>query len=122
MINKIILILTIINLRATTTCMSQDCANLPSHFSTYSEATTKILNSKFSFTDHVNTEKSSWIKSASYFSCNRLTGYLIIILKNKTYIHQGVPLTIWQSFIRASSYGEFYNNNLKHKYKLELND
>lgn len=122
MISRIILIFVIINLQVIITCKGQDCTKLPSLFSTYLEAVTRVKNSKFKFIDHVNTSKSSWIKGASYFSCDGLTGYLIIILKNKTYIHQSVPMSIWQSFIKANSFGEFYNDNLKNKFRLKLKD
>lgn len=97
------------------------CEQLPTQFSSYKEAVNKIKGASFKISDRVNTSRSSWITSASYYSCDGSTGYFIFVAKGKEYIHKEVPFTIWTGFKNAESFGNFYNKNIKHKYILILN-
>lgn len=61
----------ILNLLCCITIISlgqQDCNKLQSNFNDFNEAENKIKSTKFIFTEKINTPKSSWIRSASYFS------------------------------------------------------
>lgn len=97
-----------------------NCITLPNSFKSYEIAVRDVEEAKFSFIDKANTSKSSWITTAKYYSCDGKTGYLIISLKNRTYIHQDLPMQIWRKFKAASSFGSFYNENIKHRYRLKL--
>ena len=100
---------------------SQNCKNIPAHFSSYKEAVSVIKSNSYKFTDYINTEKSSWMLSAFYFSCDGVSGYLIIRTKtNKEYLHKEVPLLVWYNFKRAESFGQYYNSNIKGRYKFDL--
>ena len=99
----------------------QDCRDLPNRFASYVQAKSLIKNSIFKITECVNTSKSSWVKSAHYYSCTGRTGFFIIEAKGRSFIHANMPFTIWQQFKRASSFGSFYDHNIKSKYKLYLN-
>jgi hypothetical protein len=101
-------------------CSGQDCNKLPAKFSSYNEAIHSVKKSTFKFKDAVNTSKSSWIQSASYFSCNGINGYFIFQAKGKEYIHSEVPYNIWQGFKNSESFGSYYDRNIKHKYILYL--
>ena len=97
-----------------------NCKDLPKTFYSYDEAITKVRNAKFSYVDNINTASSSFINSAFFYSCDGITGYMIIGLNNKQYIHKDLPIKIWLSFKSASSFGTFYTQNIRNRYKLTL--
>jgi uncharacterized protein with PQ loop repeat len=101
-------------------CNGQDCQQIPVHFDTYKQAILFIKVTTFKVKDAANTSISSWIRSASYYSCNGTTGYFIFKTDSNEYIHSNVPLTLWNQFKRASSLGSFYNMNIKGRYKFNL--
>jgi len=99
-------------------CKSQNCSLLPNEFASYNEAKKIIQKTKFNFTENLNTDKSSWIKSGEYFSCDLKFGFFLYKTDKETYIHQNVPIEIWNQLKQASSIGSYYNRNIKHKYRL----
>lgn len=98
----------------------EDCAKLPTRFSSYSEAIEKIESSNFDFIDKADCSESSWIRKASFYSCDNSNGYFIYLADSKKYIHCKVPVNVWEGFKNAKSKGTFYNQYLKHKYQLEI--
>ncbi len=96
------------------------CEDLPRQFYNYEVAFEKISKADFKINESANTSKSSWIRGASYLSCDGKTGFLIFKTDSKNYIHQGVPLGLWQDFQSATSFGKFWNTNLKGKYQLKI--
>ena len=56
---------------------SQSCKQLPDNFYSYSQAIQEIKNATFKYTENLPYGKSSWIISASFYSCDGSTGYLI---------------------------------------------
>jgi hypothetical protein len=101
-------------------CSAQPCTNLQESFSSYNEAVSKIEKTKFNLTDKVYTGKSSWIKNASFYSCNKQDGYFILVTFKKSYIFQDLPFTIWSGFKNAESFGSYYNNFIRGRYRLIL--
>lgn len=99
-------------------CSAQNCTDLPDKFKTYTEASLKIAGATFKISESVNTSKSSWIRSAKYRSCDGQTGFLLIGTDDREYIHKGVPLSIWNSFRKAVSFGSYYNAYIKNRYRL----
>ncbi len=97
-----------------------NCKDLPKTFYSYNEAINKVKNANFSFIDNVNTSRSSFINSAYYYSCDGITGYMIISLNNKEYIHTGLPKKIWLSFKNSESLGSFYSKNIRYRYRLSI--
>lgn len=102
----------------TLSCKGQDCETLPLTYTSYSEAVKKITSATFNFTDSVNTSSSSWIRNADFYSCDGKQGYLIMKTSKKNYIFKNVPAQVWSSFKGATSFGKFYNKNIRGKYKL----
>lgn len=98
-----------------------NCIKLPSTFKSYSQATNIVKAAKFKIIETANTSKSTWVKSATYYSCDGKTGYLIIMLKSKEYIHANLPYSIWKGFKNAASKGKYYDSNIRYKYRLNLN-
>jgi hypothetical protein len=100
--------------------VSASCASLPAAFSTYDEALETIQSADFPLIDHVNTSRSSWIRAASYYSCNQQTGFLIISTDGGSYVYDAVPLDIWYEFKVAPSFGSYYNARIKNRFILKL--
>jgi hypothetical protein len=101
-------------------CIGQNCNNIPSSFNSYAEATQLVKSSNFKIKESVNTSKSSWIRGATYYSCDSKKGFLIIRTDDREYIHQNVPIETWNGFKNASSFGSFYNNYIKGNYRVVL--
>ena len=100
-------------------CSSQTCKELPTNFSSYSEAIDAIHDAGFKLTDKLPAGKSSWIATAKFYSCDGVNGYLVYTTnKGKEYIHEKVPLTVWNSFKNAPSTGSYYVSNIKGRYRL----
>jgi len=102
-------------------CQSNDCEQLPSSFQPYEEGVSKVIDSSFRLEDQLDTSRSSWIRGAQYFSCDSHIGFLVINTDSSIYIHQGVPISIWEGFKDARSFGSYYNRNLKGRFKLRIN-
>lgn len=95
---------------------NKSCSELPAQFQSYEEAESRITSVSFQFQDEVNTSKSSWIRGASYSSCNGQTGYFMLLTDKKNYIFQGMPVSIWEGFKGADSFGEYYNAYIRDRY------
>ncbi len=99
----------------------EDCRNLPKSFSSYQTAISEIKSKTFKIKDEADCSNSSWLLTASYYSCNEKTGYFIMTTKTgRKYIHEKVPVEIWQQFKKSDSFGSFYNTHIKGKFQLEL--
>lgn len=118
---KIKTVLVCLFLASLTGFAQTNCIKLPSTFKSYIQATTLVKAAKFKIVETANTSKSTWVKSATYYSCDGKSGYLIILLKSKEYIHANLPYSIWKGFKNASSKGKYYDNCIKHKYQLKVN-
>jgi hypothetical protein len=101
-------------------CNGQDCKQIPSYFNSYEQGISFIKKATFKYKDAANTSKSSWIRSALFYSCNGTTGYFILRTDKKEYLHSGVPLTLWKQFKNASSFGSFYDRNIRGRYRFNL--
>jgi hypothetical protein len=98
----------------------KNCASLKTKFKSYNEALIAIQNTKFLIEDEVNTSTSSWIRSASYYSCDGKVGYFILGTDKRDYIHANLPFAMWKAFKQANSFGSYYNTHIKNRYQLTL--
>lgn len=102
-------------------CSKKNCSDINSNFSSYNNAIEVVQNSSFAIEEKVDTD-SSWIDSIEYYSCDEVSGYLIVnTKKGKSYIHKNVPIQVWNEFKNADSFGRFYNQNIKGNYYLNIN-
>lgn len=97
------------------------CDEINQNFKSYSEANSAVKSASWVIVEDLNTSKSSWLRKATYYSCDELTGYLIIKTDSNEYIHEGVPIEIWNGFKQATSFGKYYDQYIRYKYPLELN-
>lgn len=102
-------------------CCAIDCDRIPNKFSSYDEAIKTIKTSHFKVEESINTSKSSWIRGASYYSCDGLMGYFVLNTDKQDYLYSNMPIEIWQGFKNAKSFGSYYDHHIKHKYIFELN-
>ncbi len=91
---------------------------MPSNFNTYGEAVEAVENSSFKIEEEADTSKSSWIKSAKFYSCDGVSGYLIFSTDKHEYIHENLPVSMWEEFKNAESFGKFYNSHIKGAYQM----
>ena len=96
------------------------CSDLPMQYTSYNEALYTVKQTTFLFIDEIGLLNSSWIISLKYYSCDRISGFMIIGTKEREYIHQAVPIQIWKQLKEAVSKGSFYNKVFKGKYQLTL--
>lgn len=101
-------------------CSGFDCKHLPNTYSSYESALKTIKTTHFNLRETTNTSKSSWIKGASYYSCDGSSGYLIVETYNQEYLHSNVPVNIWVSFKNSNSFGNYYNHNIKNNFPFYL--
>jgi hypothetical protein len=100
---------------------SGNCDSISKKFNSYDEAISLVRSTNFSVEEKVNTD-SSWIDSIEYYSCDEVSGYLILnTKKGGSYIHENVPIEVWNEFKNADSFGRFYNKNIKGNYYLNIN-
>ena len=98
----------------------KNCNELNGSFSSYSGVIKKINSTRFTLKDNANTSRSSWVIGASYYSCDKKFGYFLIKTKKRNYIYKDLPINIWFSFKNASSFGSYFDKNIKNKYQLYL--
>lgn len=101
-------------------CNRTECSKIPSSFKSYNDAERIISDASFNYTDKVNTDKSSWIRAAEFYSCDKQTGFIIIKTDKEEYIHKEVPIDVWTDFKNAPSFGSYYNRFIKHRYQLSV--
>ncbi len=98
-----------------------DCDDMQSNFTTYDEAKEVIEGTVFRIEETVNTSKSSWVRGASYYSCDGITGFFLILTDSQDYLHSDVPVNVWKGFKNAESFGSYYNKFIKNQYPFTLN-
>ena len=66
-----------------------NCESLNNYdFPSYEEAIKKINNTHFVFSETVNTSKSSWVRGASFYSCDKIVGYFILTTDKRSYVYK----------------------------------
>src|ERR1039457_1996021 len=79
-------------------CTGQHCKNLPTTFSSYSQAITLVQSSTFKVQETADTASSARITSANYYSWDGKTWYLIYTTnRGYQYIHKGVLMELGES-------------------------
>lgn len=95
---------------------SDNCSVEFSSWKTEKEAISSIENLDFQFSETIENDTTSWLKSASFYSCDGKHGYLVVRGNQKEYIHTAVPVEVWKDLKNARSKGGFYNFYIKDKF------
>ena len=103
-------------------CKSKtDCSDLSGTYTTFEEARKDITKANYPVKHIQSTPESSWIKRIEFYSCNGKEGYLVIYTtRAEEYIHEHVPIVIWEEFSKSTSKGSYYNTNLVNRYVFEI--
>ncbi len=117
---KLVFYVLLINSMGACARTSIPCESLPESFQSYEHASNQIHNAEFEISESVDTRKSSWIQGLSFLSCDGQQGFLIMKADGKSYIHQNVPMNIWNELKDAESFGSFYNENIKNRYRISI--
>ncbi len=96
----------------------QSCNELPEYWKSENEAVTVIEHATFKYSETINNQ-DSWLKKASFYSCDGVKGYLLIYSEKNVALHQDVPMKVWEMLKEAKSKGGYYNFYLKEKFKLK---
>lgn len=119
--NRFLLILSFCFAITIFSCRTKEsCDKLPTQFSSYDQAVSKIESSDFKIKEKANTSRSSWIRGASFYSCDGNTGFYIIQTDKQDYLYTNMPYSVWTEFKNAESLGKYYNENIKHRYIFQL--
>lgn len=97
-----------------------DCSSLPSLNSEH-DAIEILRDTRFNLVDTADVSQSSWIVSAKYLGCEGHNGYIILSARYSDYLHQAVPLPLWDQFKMARDKDTFYMKALKNKYDFKKN-
>lgn len=121
--NKFLLTLSIFSVLTISSCRRKDiCDKIPTQFSSYDQAVSKIESSDFKIKEEANTSKSSWIRGASFYSCDGNTGFFILQTDKKNYLYTDIPYSVWTEFKNSESLGKYYNEYIKHHYIFQLSN
>lgn len=113
-------VIVVLSLFAISCSQKDGCEKLSTQFETYDKAVDKIKSTHFKIEESANASKSSWIKNASYYSCDGQKGFFILETSKKEYLFSDLPYKVWKDFKAAESFGSFYNENIRDKYNLSL--
>jgi len=114
--SKVTCILFFISFLFMSTNAQVHCSRMKTSFPNYETAYKAIVSTRFEFNDKTNTSKSSWIRGASYYSCDGRVGFFFLKTDQKNYIFKDVPLKVWNEFKNAPSHGKYYHANIKNRY------
>ena len=105
----------------TLACAGQDCNNIPQTFTSPEQATQMVKSANFRIKERLDTQKSSWIRSAIYYSCDGKSGFFLLVTKaGREYLFQDMPINMWRGFKNAQSHGQFYNQHIRNRYQLKI--
>ena len=96
-----------------------NCAHTNTSWKNEAEAIETVENGSFARIEMIEGEDASWVESVHFYSCDEGYGFLIVKGKRKRFIHQNVPLKVWENFKSAHSKGGYYNFYIKNKFKLQ---
>lgn len=92
------------------------CDDLPEHFLNIDKALEFIRNCNFEFEEAFEALAVRGIRNVSYHSCDKVTGFLVLVTHDRTFIHKEVPIKVWEEFKYAESIETYYRLNIKFTY------
>lgn len=95
----------------------QSCEQLEEKYVDADRMVRLLDQTSFSFSEEFDTSQSSWIKAASFYSCDGAKGYFVLRTSKKVYLYKDVPKDLWSRFKQADSLGSFYNRQIKGRYE-----
>ena len=95
----------------------QSCEQIEEKYVDADRMVDLLKQTSFNFSEQIDTSQSSWIKAASYYSCDGAVGFFVLRTSKKVYLYKDVPKDLWSRFKQADSLGSFYNRQIKGRYE-----
>jgi hypothetical protein len=116
---KTLVLIFLISLGIILNAQIDNCVHTNTNWKSEKEAIRTIESESFAKTEEIEGDIDSWMVSAHYYSCNEDFGFLIVKGQKKSFVHQNVPVAIWQALKDARSKGGYYNFYIKNKFQLQ---
>ncbi len=94
-----------------TGCDSLNIGGLPA-----GEALTAIENTIFRFDQKFKLSRAEGLRAGHFYSCDGISGFLIVTSGQEKVIHKEVPKKVWDEFISTSGLEEFYTKRIQGSY------
>ena len=118
---RLVLLISLILTGLYLNAQKDSCIKTPENWKSEKAAIKLIENTIFKSSESVRPSAKSWMTSAHFYTCDNEFGYLIVKSEKKTFVHQDVPIAIWNALKDARAIGGFYNFYIKNQYKLGKN-
>jgi len=94
-----------------------DCSFLTTEFKSYESALSAIEGASWTYKDYCSKQcaRSSFINGMWFYTCDNISGYLVIQLKSKKYTYHNFPLSLWHDFKESESKGQYFYRYINHK-------
>ena len=80
------------------------------------ESILEIENATFRFKQQFEISRVEGIRSARYFTCDGVLGYLIVIIGDNKYVFIDMPKFKWEEMIRAADINQYYEDEIEDLY------
>lgn len=114
---KLSLIVALIFIGMYLNASEDNCSQTSHSWKSKKEAITQIENTTFKTSESIRTPYSSWMLSAHFYTCDDKFGFLLIKSEKNNFLHEDVPVTVWNALKNAKSVAGYYNFYIKNKYK-----
>ena len=81
------------------------------------EVISAIENSSFRFDQGFKISRVTGIRAGHYYSCDGVSGYLILTIGKEKKVYPEIPKILWNEFISSSDLDGFYDRKIKTEYK-----
>ena len=118
---KVIFLISVFILPITTsltadTGKDDGCEKALNHIADKAAAIEYLTHQEFAFTESFETMSVRGIQHATFFSCDKKTGYLLVETHEEAEVYKNVPMDTWQEFSFANSVESYYKYHIKYKY------
>lgn len=94
------------------------CDSLMVHDNDFEGNLEKITHATWRYTQSMHLNRPSGFRNAEFYSCDVQTGYLVILIDDKKYIYQKVPVSLWEEFTKTTDPDTFIRNKIVNKFAL----
>jgi hypothetical protein len=95
-----------------TTCDSLGI--MENDFNNYLE---KIQAATWRYTQSMHMNRPYGFRKADFYSCDVITGFLVIEIDDDKYIYTAVPVSLWEEFTKTSDPDAFIKTNIEDKFE-----
>ena len=82
----------------------------------------QIDNTIFRFTQEFKLKRLNGLQYGKFYSCDGISGYLLVMFSSKQAIHRSVPITMWKELIISTDPDRYYLESIKEIYPPFIED